>query len=67
MPQIFESLLLVEHNLSSVAALIYQTIWVNQLVLIVGVDAYAVTTAVRALRRPRDRRRSLAGDFSGSG
>ena len=34
--------------LSGVAALVYQTLWVKQLALIVGVDVYAVTTAVSA-------------------
>src|SRR5271169_4914919 len=34
--------------LSGLAALIYQTLWVKQLTLIVGVDVYAVTTAVSA-------------------
>jgi len=34
--------------LSGVAALLYQTLWVKQLALIVGVDVYAVTTAVSA-------------------
>jgi MFS family permease len=33
---------------SGVAALVYQTLWVKQLALIVGVDVYAVTTAVSA-------------------
>jgi spermidine synthase len=33
---------------SGVAALIYQTLWVKQLSLVVGVDAYAVTTGVAA-------------------
>ena len=33
---------------SGTAALIYQTLWVKQLGLIVGVDVYAVTTAVSA-------------------
>ena len=31
---------------SGVAALIYQTIWIKQLTLVVGVDVYAVTTGV---------------------
>jgi spermidine synthase len=34
--------------LSGVAALVYQVLWVKQLALIVGVDVYAVTTAVSA-------------------
>ncbi len=34
--------------LSGVSALVYQTLWVKQLTLIVGVDVYAVTTAVSA-------------------
>ncbi|MCM3870382.1 MAG: fused MFS/spermidine synthase [Pyrinomonadaceae bacterium] len=34
--------------LSGAAALVYQTLWVKQLALIVGVDVYAVTTAVSA-------------------
>lgn len=34
--------------ISGAAALIYQTIWVKQLALVVGVDVYAVTTAVSA-------------------
>jgi spermidine synthase len=34
--------------ISGVAALVYQTLWVKQLALIVGVDVYAVTTAVSA-------------------
>ncbi|MGB5037529.1 MAG: fused MFS/spermidine synthase, partial [Blastocatellia bacterium] len=34
--------------LSGLAALVYQTLWVKQLALIVGVDVYAVTTAVSA-------------------
>jgi spermidine synthase len=34
--------------LSGLAALIYQILWVKQLALIVGVDVYAVTTAVSA-------------------
>jgi spermidine synthase len=34
--------------LSGVAALVYQILWVKQLALIVGVDVYAVTTAVSA-------------------
>jgi spermidine synthase len=34
--------------LSGAAALIYQTLWVKQLALIVGVDVYAITTAVSA-------------------
>lgn len=34
--------------LSGMAALVYQTLWVKQLALIVGVDVYAVTTAVSA-------------------
>jgi spermidine synthase len=34
--------------LSGSAALVYQTLWVKQLALIVGVDVYAVTTAVSA-------------------
>lgn len=34
--------------LSGAAALVYQTLWVKQLTLIVGVDVYAVTTAVSA-------------------
>jgi spermidine synthase len=33
---------------SGVAALIYQTLWVKQLSLVVGVDVYAVTTGVAA-------------------
>src|SRR5258706_15270474 len=33
---------------SGMAALIYQTLWVKQLALIVGVDVYAVTTALSA-------------------
>jgi len=32
--------------LSGAAALIYQTLWIKQLSLVVGVDVYAVTTAV---------------------
>jgi spermidine synthase len=35
--------------LSGVAALVYQILWVKQLTLIVGVDVYAITTAVSAL------------------
>ncbi len=31
---------------SGVAALIYQTIWIKQLTLVVGVDVYAITTGV---------------------
>ena len=31
---------------SGIAALIYQTIWIKQLTLVVGVDVYAVTTGV---------------------
>jgi len=34
--------------LSGMAALVYQTLWVKQLALIVGVDVYAVTTALSA-------------------
>jgi spermidine synthase len=34
--------------LSGAAALVYQTLWVKQLALIVGVDVYAVTTAISA-------------------
>lgn len=34
--------------LSGAAALVYQILWVKQLALIVGVDVYAVTTAVSA-------------------
>jgi spermidine synthase len=34
--------------LSGLAALVYQILWVKQLALIVGVDVYAVTTAVSA-------------------
>ena len=34
--------------LSGVAALVYQTLWVKQLALIVGVEVYAITTAVSA-------------------
>lgn len=34
--------------LSGAAALIYQTLWIKQLSLVVGVDVYAVTTAVSA-------------------
>ena len=34
--------------LSGLAALVYQTLWVKQLALIVGVDVNAVTTAVSA-------------------
>ena len=33
---------------SGAAALVYQTLWVKQLALVVGVDVYAVTTAVAA-------------------
>lgn len=33
---------------SGVAALIYQTLWIKQLSLVVGVDVYAVTTGVAA-------------------
>jgi spermidine synthase len=33
---------------SGVSALIYQTLWVKQLSLVVGVDVYAVTTGVAA-------------------
>ena len=33
---------------SGAAALVYQTLWVKQLALVVGVDVYAVTTAVSA-------------------
>ncbi|UCF20959.1 MAG: fused MFS/spermidine synthase [Gemmatimonadota bacterium] len=33
---------------SGAAALVYQTLWVKQLALIVGVDVYAITTAVAA-------------------
>src|SRR5258706_3272954 len=33
---------------SGTAALVYQTLWVKQLALIVGVDVYAVTTALSA-------------------
>lgn len=33
---------------SGAAALVYQTLWVKQLALIVGVDVYAVTTAISA-------------------
>jgi spermidine synthase len=33
---------------SGMSALVYQTLWVKQLALIVGVDVYAVTTAVSA-------------------
>ena len=33
---------------SGVAALIYQTLWVKQLSLVVGVDVYAITTGVAA-------------------
>ena len=33
---------------SGVAALVYQTIWIKQLTLVVGVDVYAVTTGVSA-------------------
>ena len=31
---------------SGLAALVYQTIWIKQLALVVGVDVYAVTTGV---------------------
>ena len=31
---------------SGVSALVYQTIWIKQLTLVVGVDVYAVTTGV---------------------
>ncbi len=31
---------------SGIAALIYQTIWIKQLTLGVGIDVYAVTTGV---------------------
>ncbi len=31
---------------SGIAALIYQTIWIKQLTLVVGIDVYAVTTGV---------------------
>ena len=34
--------------LSGAAALVYQTLWVKQLALVVGVDVYAVSTAVAA-------------------
>ena len=34
--------------LSGVAALVFQIIWIKQLSLVVGVDVYAVTTAVSA-------------------
>jgi len=34
--------------ISGAAALVYQTLWVKQLALVVGVDVYAVTTAVSA-------------------
>lgn len=34
--------------LSGVSALIYQTIWIKQMTLVVGVDVYAVTTGVGA-------------------
>ena len=33
---------------SGAAALVYQTLWVKQLGLIVGVDVYAVTTTISA-------------------
>src|SRR5215813_14963100 len=33
---------------SGVASLIYQVLWVKQLSLVVGIDVYAVTTAVAA-------------------
>ena len=33
---------------SGAAALVYQTLWVKQLGLVVGVDVYAVTTTVSA-------------------
>jgi hypothetical protein len=33
---------------SGAAALVYQTLWVKQLGLAVGVDVYAVTTTVSA-------------------
>src|SRR5262245_33904980 len=33
---------------SGTATLIYQIVWIKQLSLVVGVDAYAVTTAVSA-------------------
>jgi hypothetical protein len=33
---------------SGMAALIYQTLWVKQLSLVVGVEVYAVTTGVAA-------------------
>lgn len=50
------------------AALVYQTLWVKQLALIVGVDVVCRhDCGQRVLRWPRDRRWSLAGDFSGSG
>ena len=38
--------LLTVFYLSGVAALIYQTIWIKQLTLVVGVDVYAITTGV---------------------
>lgn len=44
-PSVTAALLLF---LSGLAALVYQTLWVKQLALIVGVDVYAVTTAVSA-------------------
>ena len=31
---------------SGLAALVYQTIWIKQLTLVVGIDVYAVTTGV---------------------
>ena len=53
--------------LSGVAALVYQTLWVKQLALIVGVDVYAVTTAVRAFFPGLAIGGGCeAGDFSGS-
>ena len=33
---------------SGASALVYQTLWVRQLGLVVGIDVYAVTTAVAA-------------------
>ncbi len=42
------SLLLILLFVSGAAALIYQTLWVKQLALVVGVDVYAVTTVVSA-------------------
>jgi hypothetical protein len=45
---------------SGVAALIYQTLWVKQLSLVVGVDVYAVATGVAAFCRTGGRN-GLAG------